>query len=149
MRIGYPFQYSCLENPMDRGAWWTTVHQVEKSRIRLNLSTAHISENGLINSRAFLLVLRGNPPLKLLPKMFFLIYPTLSLNFISLPLDWLLTHTSLSLCQDPDSPVQGLPSACASQMPSSKESSTFRGSASRPQQAPDSQFLLIPLPAYC
>ena len=23
---GYPFQYSCLENSMDRGAWWATVH---------------------------------------------------------------------------------------------------------------------------
>ena len=23
---GYPVQYSCLENPMDRGAWWVTVH---------------------------------------------------------------------------------------------------------------------------
>ena len=23
---GYPFQYSCLGNPMDRGAWWATVH---------------------------------------------------------------------------------------------------------------------------
>ena len=29
---GYPLQYSCLENPMDRGAWWATVHTVEKSR---------------------------------------------------------------------------------------------------------------------
>ena len=28
---GYPHQYSCLENPMDRGAWWTTVHGVTKS----------------------------------------------------------------------------------------------------------------------
>ena len=27
-RIGYPLQYSCLENPMDRGAWQTTVHGV-------------------------------------------------------------------------------------------------------------------------
>ena len=27
-----PLQYSCLENPMDRGAWWTTVHGVAKSR---------------------------------------------------------------------------------------------------------------------
>ena len=26
-----PFQYSCLENPMDRGAWWATVHGVTKS----------------------------------------------------------------------------------------------------------------------
>ena len=25
---GKPLQYSCLENPMDRGAWWATVHKV-------------------------------------------------------------------------------------------------------------------------
>ena len=29
---GNPFQYSCLENSMDRGAWWTTVHGVTKSQ---------------------------------------------------------------------------------------------------------------------
>ena len=29
---GYPLQYSCLENPMDRGAWWATVHGVSKSQ---------------------------------------------------------------------------------------------------------------------
>ena len=28
---GNPFQYSCLENSMDRGAWWATVHRVAKS----------------------------------------------------------------------------------------------------------------------
>ena len=28
---GYPLQYSCLENSMDRGAWLTTVHAVTKS----------------------------------------------------------------------------------------------------------------------
>ena len=28
---GYPLQYSCLENPMDRGAWWATVHEVAKN----------------------------------------------------------------------------------------------------------------------
>ena len=33
---GNPFQYSCLENPMDRGAWWATVHGVAKSRTRLS-----------------------------------------------------------------------------------------------------------------
>ena len=27
---GNPFQYSCLENPTDRGAWWATVHGVAK-----------------------------------------------------------------------------------------------------------------------
>ena len=29
---GNPFQHSCLGNPMDRGAWWATVHRVSKSR---------------------------------------------------------------------------------------------------------------------
>ena len=31
-----PLQYSCLENPMDRGAWQATVHGVAKSRTRLS-----------------------------------------------------------------------------------------------------------------
>ena len=29
---GHPFQYSCLENPMDRRTWWATVHGVAKSQ---------------------------------------------------------------------------------------------------------------------
>ena len=33
---GNPFQYFCLENPMDREAWWATVHGVTKSWTRLN-----------------------------------------------------------------------------------------------------------------
>ena len=33
---GNPLQYSCLENPMDRGAWWATVHGVAKSRTQLS-----------------------------------------------------------------------------------------------------------------
>ena len=31
-RNGNSLQYSCLENPMDRGAWWHIVHRVAKSR---------------------------------------------------------------------------------------------------------------------
>ena len=31
---GNPLQYSCLENPMDRGTWWATVHGVVKNRTR-------------------------------------------------------------------------------------------------------------------
>ena len=27
---GYPFQYSCVENPMDRATWWATVHGVQE-----------------------------------------------------------------------------------------------------------------------
>ena len=33
---GKPLQYSCLENYMDRGAWWATVHGVAKSWTRLS-----------------------------------------------------------------------------------------------------------------
>ena len=33
---GNPVQYSCLENPMDGGAWWATVHGVAKSRTQLS-----------------------------------------------------------------------------------------------------------------
>ena len=33
---GNPLQYSRLENPMDQGAWWTTVHGVAKSWTRLS-----------------------------------------------------------------------------------------------------------------
>ena len=33
---GNPLQYSCLENPSDRGAWWAMVHGVGKSRIQLS-----------------------------------------------------------------------------------------------------------------
>ena len=29
---GDPLQYSCRENPMDRGAWWATVHRIAKSQ---------------------------------------------------------------------------------------------------------------------
>ena len=33
---GTPLQYSCLENPMDGGAWWAAVHGVSKSRTQLS-----------------------------------------------------------------------------------------------------------------
>ena len=54
-RIGYgesngtPLQYSCLENPMDGGAWWAAVHGVAKSQKQLSdftftFSLIHIGE---------------------------------------------------------------------------------------------------------
>ena len=33
---GSPLQYSCLRNPMDRGAWWATVHGLTKSQTQLS-----------------------------------------------------------------------------------------------------------------
>ena len=38
---GNPPQYFCLENPMDRGAWWATVCGVAKSRTRLKQLSMH------------------------------------------------------------------------------------------------------------
>ena len=36
-----PLQYSCLENPLDRGVWWATVHGVAKSQTRLKQLNTH------------------------------------------------------------------------------------------------------------
>ena len=38
---GNPLQYSCLENPMDRGAWRATVHEVAKSQTKLKQLSTH------------------------------------------------------------------------------------------------------------
>ena len=40
-RHGIPLQSSCLENPMDRGAWWATVHRVTKSQTGLKQLSTH------------------------------------------------------------------------------------------------------------
>ena len=39
---GYSLQYSCLENPMDRGAWRATVHRVAKSQTKLKRFSTHV-----------------------------------------------------------------------------------------------------------
>ena len=46
---GNPLQYSCLENPMDGGAWWATVHGVAKSWTRLSdfTFTFRLSQQGI------------------------------------------------------------------------------------------------------
>ena len=38
---GNPVHYSCLENPMDRGAWWATVQRVSKSGMQLKQPSIH------------------------------------------------------------------------------------------------------------
>ena len=43
---GNPLQYSCLENPMDRRAWWATVHGVAKSQTRPSNFT--FTSNGML-----------------------------------------------------------------------------------------------------
>ena len=39
---GDPLQYSCLKNPMDKGAWWATVQRVAQSWTRLSDQELHI-----------------------------------------------------------------------------------------------------------
>ena len=46
---GNPLQYSCLENPMDRGGWWATVHRVAKSQTQMKPLSMHAFTD--INSR--------------------------------------------------------------------------------------------------
>ena len=68
-RNGYPLQYSCLENPMDRGAWWSTVHMVAKSwtwRSHFNGSlirslNSHLSHCYLFGSWRIWSLLRNHP----------------------------------------------------------------------------------------
>ena len=40
-----PLQYSCLENPMDRGAWWVRVHGDAKSKTQLKSLSTHAHTN--------------------------------------------------------------------------------------------------------
>ena len=47
---GNPLQYTCLENPMDRGAWWATVHGVAKIWTRLKPLSMHTYPEGVAGS---------------------------------------------------------------------------------------------------
>ena len=54
-RHGNPLQCSCLENPMDRGAWQATVHRVAKSQTQLKRFRMHVYlKGGIINHFYFL-----------------------------------------------------------------------------------------------
>ena len=49
---GNPLQYSCLENPMDRGNWWATVHRVAESQTQLSsLVCTRVGNRGGHNSQ--------------------------------------------------------------------------------------------------
>ena len=55
---GNPLQYSCLENPVDRGAWWAAVYRVTQSRTRLSDFTFtfhfHALEKAMANHSSIL-----------------------------------------------------------------------------------------------
>ena len=49
---GNPLQYSCLENPMNGGAWWATVHGVAKSQTRLKRLSMRAEISQLFRNRS-------------------------------------------------------------------------------------------------
>ena len=51
-----PLQYSCLENPMDRGAWWATVHGVMKNQTELSTHSCTLSRGKILVHCCFTLV---------------------------------------------------------------------------------------------
>ena len=61
---GNPLQYSCLENSMDGGAWWATVHGVAKSRTRLSNSTFTLT-SGILQDTLGSLYILSDPDLGL------------------------------------------------------------------------------------
>ena len=58
---GNPLQCSCLEDPMDRGAWWTTVHRVTKSQTQLKQLRTHACMSQNWSSRVHFLRYPASP----------------------------------------------------------------------------------------
>ena len=54
---GNPLQYSCLGNPMNRGAWWATVHGVRKNQTRPSTHDALTCCYRLFRAASFFLIL--------------------------------------------------------------------------------------------
>lgn len=81
---GNSCQYSCLENRMDRGTWWATVHRVTKSQTRLSGFTSH---TGVICEVSKPAEKRAMGSQHLLPPdlPLFLTHPLLLLKVLSLP----------------------------------------------------------------
>ena len=51
---GNPLKYSCLENPVDRGAWWAAVHGVTQSQTRLKQFSMHALEKEMATHSSIL-----------------------------------------------------------------------------------------------
>ena len=61
---GSPLQYSCLENPRDRGAWWAAVYGVTQSRTRLK----RLSSSSSSSSRVYYYIKKNSRLLKIKPR---------------------------------------------------------------------------------
>ena len=127
---GSPLQHSCLEKPMDRGAWWATVHGVTKSRTqlkRLNMhaclySSLHVLPRCFAKVISLLhkTIIFGHFPCRLLPKEHNLVH--LSASPSLLPLGCV---RGLLFCLRGE--CSGIPMFCK-QQPSGQANSQFSGS---------------------
>ena len=94
---GNPLQYSCLENPMNREAWWVTVHGVAKSWTRLKWLSTHARHEVTLslfkNSKQTVLIpFFNNPNYTHLYKIIYII-----LNYIYIYIHTIIfTHTMTS-----------------------------------------------------
>ena len=67
---GNPLQYSCLENPMDRGAWEPTVHELTESDMTEQLSTVQFIESKIIGGERHSWACKYNMmPIRVYPKI--------------------------------------------------------------------------------
>ena len=54
-----PLQYSCLENPINRGTWWVTVHRVTKSQTQLKQLSTQTCSGQLFRNPEFVFLMES------------------------------------------------------------------------------------------
>ena len=86
---GNPLQYSCLDNFLDRGAWWVTVHGVSKSRTRLSTQSCKFSL--CLEISEYLPITQDPFHLPKVQKVEGLAAPQLNSKVASMLMDWCLT----------------------------------------------------------
>ena len=97
---GNPLQYSCLENSMDRGPWWATVHGITKSWTQKSTHSTYISEKRKLSLKIY----RDSRGIRTVsPRKILCLSLTESMMLLSLPNMWecIKGHPSLYLFLSP------------------------------------------------
>ena len=74
---GNPLQYSCLENPRDRGAWWAAVYGVTQSWTRLKRLSSSSSRAGWKESNRYSTFWLGGTGISCIARRFFTVWATI------------------------------------------------------------------------
>ena len=94
---GNPLQYSCLENPMGRGVWMSTVYRVAKSWIRLRQLSTHMHEHTQDpsqNETLQVISLEHLPLVSLIQPKVLQLLPPLSMLSLNAPIPWTIGSLS-------------------------------------------------------